>query len=409
MSLSNYEKQKVLGRGAFGTVCSVIRKKDGKIYAMKQINIANSSESEIEAALNEIRLLSSLNHINVIRYKEAFYDKPSNTLNIVMEYANGGDLAKRIEFNKKHYSLFNENFIWELIYQLLYGVVYLHSHHIIHRDLKTANIFIMKNNILKIGDLNVSKLALKGYARTLTGTPIYLAPEVWDNQAYDYKCDIWSLGCIIYELCTLYPPFSGNNYTEIRNNIKSGKYNPISSSYSNDLKQIIEWMLVVNPNKRKSSLELLNSDIIQRRINLRNHLKESFNAIKEEFTNSPIKIKKPKSPQKKPNKRKSSSRPKNNPSNLINLNNINDNMNNCEPNIKIKKKPSQGKNKIHNIPFRKDNLKVKNMNNIKNIKNIDMRPLPLNNNWNNNQNMQINKKNNVFRRRANSARKKNQI
>ena len=409
MSLNNFELIKVIGKGAFGQVCLVKRNKDGNKYAMKRVKILKSSEPEIEGELNEIRLLSSLNHINVIGYKEAFYDKPSNTLNIVMEYADGGDLAKRIEFNKKHYSLFNENFIWELIYQLLYGVVYLHSHHIIHRDLKTANIFIMKNNILKIGDLNVSKLALKGYARTLTGTPIYLAPEVWDDQAYDYKCDIWSLGCVIYELCTLYPPFSGNNYTEIRNNIKSGKYDPISSSYSNDLKQIIEWMLVVNPNKRKSSLELLNSDIIQRRINLRNHLKESFNKIKEEFTNSPIKIKKPKSPQKKPNKRKSSSRPKNNPSNLINLNNINDNMNNCEPNIKIKKKPSQGKNKIHNIPFRKDNLKVKNMNNIKNIKNIDMRPLPLNNNWNNNQNMQINKKNNVFRRRANSARKKNQI
>ena len=266
MSLNNFELIKVLGKGAFGQVCLVKRNKDGNKYAMKRVKILKSSEPEIEGELNEIRLLSSLNHINVIGYKEAFYDKPSNTLNIVMEYADGGDLAKRIEINKKRCSLFDENLIWEWVFQLLYGVSFLHSHHIIHRDLKTANIFLMKNDILKIGDLNVSKLAKKGYARTKTGTPICIAPEVWDNQAYDYKCDIWSLGCVIYEICTLSPPFNGINLKQLISNIKSGKFNPISSYYSNDLKQIIDWMLVVNPNMRKSSKELLYSDIIRRKI-----------------------------------------------------------------------------------------------------------------------------------------------
>ena len=266
MSLNNFEKQKRLGHGAFGEVWLVKRKTDQKLYAMKRINLANSSKEEKEAALNEIRLLASLNHINIIGYKEAFYDNFSNTLNIVMEYANGGDLYKRIEINKQLHCLFKEDFIWEWIFQLLYGVVYLHSHKIIHRDLKTANILLMKNGILKIGDLNVSILAKKGYARTQTGTPLYLAPEVWDDLKYDDKCDVWSLGCIFYELCTLSPPFNGLNFKELLTNIKKGKYNPISSSYSNDLKQIIDWMLVINPNDRKSSKELLYSDIIKRKL-----------------------------------------------------------------------------------------------------------------------------------------------
>ena len=266
MSLDNFEKQKNLGQGAFGSVWLVKRKADKKLYAMKRINIANSSEEEKDAALNEIRLLASLHHINIIGYKEAFYDSPSNTLNIVMEYANGGDLYKRIEINKQLHCLFREDFIWEWIFQLLYGVVYLHSHKIIHRDLKTANIFLMKNGILKIGDLNVSKLAQKGYARTQTGTPLYLAPEVWDDLKYDDKCDVWSLGCIFYELCTLSPPFYGQNYRELRTNVKKGQYNPIPNDYSDDLKQIIDWMLVVNPNNRKSSKELLYSDIIKRKL-----------------------------------------------------------------------------------------------------------------------------------------------
>ena len=266
MSLDNFEKQKNLGHGSFGSVWLVKRKIDQKLYAMKIINIANSSKEEKDAALNEIRLLTSLRHINIIGYKEAFYDIPSNTLNVVMEYADGGDLQKRIEINKQQHCLFRENFIWEWIFQLLYGVVYLHSHKIIHRDLKTANIFLMKNGILKIGDLNVSILAQKGYARTQTGTPLYLAPEVWEDLKYDDKCDVWSLGCIFYELCTLSPPFNGQNMKELLTNIKIGKYNPISSNYSNDLKQIIDWMLVVNPNIRKSSKELLYSDIIKRKL-----------------------------------------------------------------------------------------------------------------------------------------------
>ena len=298
MSLSNFDFGKKLGKGSFGTVCLVKRKLDGKVYAMKRVYLSNSPKTEIEAALNEIRLLSSLNHPNIIGYKETFYDNPSKTLNIVMEFADGGDLAKRIEYNKKNYCRFDENVIWEWIFQLLYGVKYLHSHQIMHRDLKSANIFLKKDGILKIGDLNVSKLSKNNYARTKTGTPYYLAPEVWQDRPYDYKCDIWSLGCIIYELCTLYPPFRGTNFKELYNNIKEGKFNPIPRDYSNDLRQLINWMLITNPNKRYSANDLLNSDIIQKRIknNSRKDIIEKISKIDEKGFNMGCTIRMPRNP-----------------------------------------------------------------------------------------------------------------
>ena len=251
--MQNFEIGKYLGKGSFGSVCLVTRKQDNKIYAMKRFNLSHSPKSEIESALNEIRLLYSLNHPNIIGYKDAFYDNPSFTLNIVMEFADDGDLSKKIENNKKNHLNFQEKIIWEWIFQLLNGLLYLHTNHIMHRDLKSANIFVMKNGQLKIGDLNVSKLSKSNYARTKTGTPYYLAPEVWEDKPYDTKCDIWSLGCIIYELCTLNPPFRGRNFKELFQNIKNGYYKPIPSFYTDDLK--------IEPDENNNVEEELVTDI----------------------------------------------------------------------------------------------------------------------------------------------------
>ena len=266
MSLNDFVIMKLLGKGSFGSVYLVKRKKDDQIYAMKRINFPKSPKNEKEAALNEIRLLASLSHPNIIGYKETFFDLSTGDLCIVMEYGDGGDLAKRIEYNKSHKLLFMENMIWKWLIQLLNGVVFLHSHHIMHRDLKSANIFLMKNNILKIGDLNVSKLSNDSFARTKTGTPYYLAPEVWEDKSYNYKCDIWSIGCIIYELCCLVPPFRATSLKELYRAIRTGYYIPIPKEFSNDLKVVISWMLNTNPSQRKSAKEILDSEIIQNRI-----------------------------------------------------------------------------------------------------------------------------------------------
>ena len=222
MSLSNYEVLKVLGKGAFGTVMKVKNRQNGLIYAMKRIQSFNTSEEEKKATLNEVRLLYSLNHPNIISYKEAFYDKPSNSLNIVLEYAGDGDLYQKVKMNKKYHKRIDENTIWDWIVQLIIGIYYLHFSKCIHRDLKTANIFLKKDGTIKIGDLGLSKLE---------------------------------------------PPFNGRNMVELFKNIKAGRYIPIPNIYSNDLKKIIALMLQTNPNKRISSEELLYTPIIKSKMN----------------------------------------------------------------------------------------------------------------------------------------------
>ena len=266
MSMKDFKMGKLIGKGAFGSVSIVTRKTDGKIYAMKSVNIGKLNNKEKESSLNEIRILASLSHPNIIGYKEAFFDQSTNTLNIVMEFADEGDLEKKIKNNLKKRLNFEEDTIWNWTIQLLKGIKYLHDNRIMHRDLKCANIFLMKSGLLKLGDLNVSKFAKFGMANTQTGTPYYCSPEIWKEKPYDYKSDIWSLGCIIYEICNLRPPFRGTSLSGLKNNVLNGHYLPIPSIYSNDLSIIIAKMLVIDPNKRYSANELLEDEIIKNKI-----------------------------------------------------------------------------------------------------------------------------------------------
>ena len=281
MSMNDFKMGNIIGKGAFGSVLIVTRKKDDKRYAMKRVNIGKLNKKERESSLNEIRILASLSHPNIIGYKEAFFDQSTNTLNIVMEFADEGDLEKKIKNNLKKRLYFEENTIWKWIIQLLQGIKYLHDNRIMHRDLKCANIFLMKNGLLKLGDLNVSKFAKLGMASTQTGTPYYCSPEIWKEKSYDYKSDIWSLGCIIYEICSLRPPFRGTSLKALRNNVLNGHYLPIPSIYSDDLSILISKMLVIDPSKRASAKDLLKDEIIVNKI--RNLKKIYNNDIKNEY------------------------------------------------------------------------------------------------------------------------------
>ena len=266
MSLENFILGKILGKGTYGSVRIVERKEDHKIYAMKSVVLNILTAKEKQNSFNEVRLLASLKHKNIIDYKESFFDEAEKTLNIVMEYADDGDLRTKISETLKYHLSFEESTIWSVLIQTLEGLKYLHKNNIIHRDLKSANIFLTKNGLVKIGDLNVSTIAKKGVANTQTGTPYYASPEIWNDKPYNSKCDIWSLGCIIYEITCLHVPFRGTSLHQLYTRIMKGNYPQIPSRYSNDLKNIIKIILNIDAQKRPSAEELLKNEIIQRKM-----------------------------------------------------------------------------------------------------------------------------------------------
>ena len=281
MSLDNFILGKILGKGSYGSVRIVERKEDHKIYAMKSVVINVLTEKEQLNSFNEVRLLASLKHQNIIDYKESFFDEISKTLYIVMEYADDGDLKSKISEILKKHLFFEESTIWNVLIQTLEGLKYLHKNNIIHRDLKSANIFLTKNGFIKIGDLNVSTIAKKGVASTQTGTPYYASPEIWNDKPYNSKCDIWSLGCIIYEMANLHVPFRGTSLQQLYSKIMKGIYPQISIKYSNDLKNIIRIILNVDAQKRPSAEELLKNEIILKKIKEFGIYKNNENKIYE--------------------------------------------------------------------------------------------------------------------------------
>lgn len=140
----------------------------------------------------------------------------------------------------------------------------MHNLKILHRDLKCANIFIDNSQTYKIGDLNVSKIAKKGLVYTQTGTPYYASPEVWRDEPYDTKSDIWSLGVILYEACSLKPPFRAKDMEGLYQKVQKGAFERIPSKYSDDLFKIIQLCLQVNSSVRPSCKALLNNSLLRK-------------------------------------------------------------------------------------------------------------------------------------------------
>jgi NIMA (never in mitosis gene a)-related kinase len=139
----------------------------------------------------------------------------------VTDYADGGDLFEYIKNVTKMKATFKEDVIWLYLKQILSGLRYLHSKKIVHRDLKGANILLSADKRkVQVGDLNVSKIAKNSLLYTQTGTPYYASPEVWRDEPYDHKSDIWSLGCLIYEMAALKPPFLGKSMEELNASIQ---------------------------------------------------------------------------------------------------------------------------------------------------------------------------------------------
>jgi len=213
-------------------------------------------KSEIDGVKNESKILSSLNSPYIVKYFDSFIE--NNNLNIVMEYCDSGDLANFLASSKTTLKMLNENKIWKYFIQICLGIAYLHSKKVLHRDLKSLNIFLTKNDGVRIGDLGVAKvLNHTNFASTFVGTPYYLSPEICEERPYNEKSDIWALGCILYEMATFKHPFNATNQGALILKILKGTYDPISSQYSSDLKMLIDMLLDKNYFQRPSVFEIL--------------------------------------------------------------------------------------------------------------------------------------------------------
>ena len=255
-----------LGEGAYSMVYKVKRIIDNQIYALKKVKLLNLSEKEKENSLNEVRILASVKSNFVVSYKEAFFDEKDNTLCLVMEFADNGDLYQKIVSHKKSANFMEESDIWRIFIQLVKGLKALHDLKILHRDMKSANVFLFSNGCAKLGDLNVSKVARRGLGYTQTGTPYYASPEVWKDKPYDHKSDVWSLGCVLYEMITLRPPFRAKDMEGLFNKVCKGEINKIPEKFSDDLFQIVKYLLQVNSIQRPSCDQILQHPIILKRI-----------------------------------------------------------------------------------------------------------------------------------------------
>lgn len=144
------------------------------------------------------------------------------------------------------------------------GLKSLHDKKILHRDLKCANVFIASDKVYKLGDLNVSKVLKKDFACTQTGTPYYASPEVWKDQPYGVKSDMWSLGCVIYEMAALKPPFTARDLSGLYKKVCAGIFDRIPFQYSNDLQAVISSLLKLDPKKRPDTDELLANPFVHK-------------------------------------------------------------------------------------------------------------------------------------------------
>ncbi|KAF6091955.1 hypothetical protein HJG60_000119 [Phyllostomus discolor] len=242
--------QQILRLSALGIqiVHLCLRKADQKLVIIKQIPVEQMTKEERQAAQNECQVLKLLNHPNVIEYYENFLE--DKALMIAMEYAPGGTLAEFIQ--KRCNSLLEEETIMHFFVQILLALHHVHTHLILHRDLKTQNILLDKHRmVVKIGDFGISKiLSSKSKAYTVVGTPCYISPELCEGKPYNQKSDIWALGCVLYELASLKRAFEAANLPALVLKIMSGTFAPISDRYSPELRQLVLSLLSLEPAQR---------------------------------------------------------------------------------------------------------------------------------------------------------------
>ena len=260
--MENYEVLAQIGKGSFGVVSKIKRKSDQKILVWKELNYGKMSEREKHQLVSEVNILKQLKHPHIVQYYDRIIDKKQSKIFILMEYCEGGDMGSLLKRCKKEQDFIAEDVIWKVFTQIVLALNECHSHSpgkILHRDLKPANIFLDASNNIKLGDFGLARVLTENscFAQTHVGTPYYMSPEQIIESKYNEKSDIWSLGCLVYELASLKPPFEASNHLALAMKIKSGKYDRIPIRYSEELQRVIRGMLEIDVERRVSIGDLM--------------------------------------------------------------------------------------------------------------------------------------------------------
>ena len=360
-----YKLLKLLGEGSFGKAYLCENLSDNSHCVIKQIPLDGLDEQEKKETYNEVLILKKVNHSNIIKFIDVFKkSKPINTLNIVTEYADDGDLNQKIEKLRQKKSPLTEKEIINYLIQICLALNHIHKKKIIHRDIKSGNIFLTKGGLVKLGDFGISKGFKNTWekAKSKVGTPYYLSPEIINSKPYDSKSDIWALGVLLYEMMTFKMPFNANSLPALSLKILRGIYQCPSSYYSKDLINLVKQCLTIEPKRRPSAEMILKMNFIKQRIC--GYLDEiNFN---ENLSMTVIRKYKEKKEKK-----------------IIKLNNkkeiSNKNKNNNEINKKIKINFNNNKNfdndkgKLINFFKKKNNAENNNMDNNKNNEKIGLK------------------------------------
>ncbi|XP_037303727.2 serine/threonine-protein kinase Nek4 isoform X1 [Pungitius pungitius] len=263
--MNNYIFIRVVGKGSYGEVNLVKNKTDRKQYVIKKLNLTTSSKRERRSAEQEAQLLSQLRHPNIVTYRES-WEGDDCQLYIVMGFCEGGDLYHRLKQQKGE--LLPERQVVEWFVQIAMALQYLHERNILHRDLKTQNIFLTKTNIIKVGDLGIARVLenQNDMASTLIGTPYYMSPELFSNKPYNHKSDVWALGCCVYEMSTLKHAFNAKDMNSLVYRIVEGKLPQMPSRYDLQLGELIKRMLCKRPEDRPDVKLILRQPYIKRQI-----------------------------------------------------------------------------------------------------------------------------------------------
>lgn len=259
---TSYTKIKELGEGSFGEVFLVENMKTNQLVVSKEMRLHGLDEPTVIQLYTEVKVLETIKHPNIIEMYETYRTK-SNKLVLILEYASKGDLAHYIKNCDGQF--IDENIIRLWIIQLCLALKHSHDHKVVHRDIKTSNVFLDAQNNIKLGDFGLAKnlTCSRQNSQGMAGTPLYLSPEAITKGSCSFKGDVWSLGVVLFELCALSNPFMATNYGNLIHKICNAHIPALPNIYSPELQEFIMKLLERDDKKRPTIGELFETDFIQ--------------------------------------------------------------------------------------------------------------------------------------------------